>query len=394
MEKRELVIIGAGPAGMSAAIYGKRSGLDVLLLEQGMPGGQVNITDEIENWPGVQHASGPELVDSFRKHAEKFGTEFREADVKSVELRDGEKVVVTDQGELQAEAVIVATGASFRKLGCPGESDYTGRGVSYCAVCDGAFFEEQTIAVIGGGNTAVEEAVYLTQFAEKVYIIHRRDSFRADRVAIEQAMSNDRIVPVWNSVVESIQGTDMVEKVVLRNTKTGETSELPVAGVFVFVGSTPNDEAVRGLLESSKGGWITTKESMETSVEGIFAAGDVRDKFLRQVVTAASDGAVAAMAAYGYISQQLHLRSTLLEPEETTAFFYSSIDEKQAHLSAELETWLDENGKELTLIDGYTNARMAEKLDLEKMPVLVKFKRGAVESATVVHSLEDIKSQL
>ena len=206
MEKRELVIIGAGPAGLTAAIYGKRAGLDVLLIEKGVPGGQINITEEIENWPGVLHATGPELGQMFRAHAEKFNTEFRDADVQRIELRDDKKIVVTAKGEVEAEAVIIATGAFFRRLGCEGEAEHIGQGVSYCAVCDGAFFEGEEIAVVGGGNSAVEEGEYLTNFASKVYIIHRRDEFRADRAAIERALSNPKIVPVWNSVVQSIEG--------------------------------------------------------------------------------------------------------------------------------------------------------------------------------------------
>ena len=220
MEKRELVIIGAGPAGMTAAIYGRRSGLDVLLLEKGATGGQINITDEIENWPGVQHATGPELGNMFREHALKFNTEIRIADVKKVELRDGKKIVVTDKGDIEAEAIVVATGAHFRRLGCEGEAEHIGQGVSFCAVCDGAFYEGEEVAVVGGGNTAVEEGVYLTKFASKVYIIHHRDEFRANRAAIEHAMSNPKIVPVWNSVVEKIEGDGVVENLVLKNVKT------------------------------------------------------------------------------------------------------------------------------------------------------------------------------
>lgn len=252
MEKRELVIVGAGPAGMSAAIYGRRAGLDVLLLEKGATGGQINITDEIENWPGVQHATGPELGDMLRDHALKFKTEIRVCDVKKVELRGDAKIVVTDKGDIEAEAVILATGAYFRRLGCPGEDSHIGQGVSYCATCDGAFFEDEEVAVIGGGNTAVEEGAYLTKFATKVYIIHRRDEFRADRAAIERAMSNPKIVPVWNSVVESIEGDGPVDHLVLKNVKTNEVSNLNVTGVFVFVGQSPHDECFKGLVKASK----------------------------------------------------------------------------------------------------------------------------------------------
>ena len=395
MEKRELVIIGAGPAGMTAAIYGRRSGLDVLLLEKGATGGQINITDEIENWPGVQHATGPELGNMFREHALKFNTEIRIADVKKVELRDGKKIVVTDKGDIEAEAIVVATGAHFRRLGCEGEAEHIGQGVSFCAVCDGAFYEGEEVAVVGGGNTAVEEGVYLTKFASKVYIIHRRDEFRADRAAIEHAMSNPKIVPVWNSVVEKIEGDGIVENLVLKNVKTGELSNLKVAGVFMFVGQTPDDDCVRGLVKAEKGGWILVNEHMETSVEGIFAAGDVCSKHLRQVITAASDGAIAAMGASAYINEQLHLRTTLLEPESVTAFFYSSIDEKQVKLLGAVEDAAKAKGVKIPLIDGYRNARMTEKLELSaKMPALVELRKGAVAKVTTVASEADVQKVL
>jgi len=389
MEKRELVIIGAGPAGLTAAIYGKRSGLDVLVLEKGIPGGQINVTDEIENWTGVIHASGAELADSFRKHAEHFKAEFRETEVKGITVDGGRKVIHTDGDDIEAEAVIIATGASFKKLGAPGEKELTGRGVSYCAVCDGAFFEDQEIAVIGGGNTAVEEAVYLTQFASKVTIIHRRDSFRADRLAIERAMSNPKIEVIWNTVVEEIIGEDMVEKLVLKNVRTGETSDLAVSGVFVFAGMDPNVSFMQGLVDSVGGGWIVTNERMETSIEGIFAAGDVRDKYLRQVITAAGDGATAAMAASAYISEQLHIQGLLLEPEQVTAFIFSSIDEPQARLASEIENSAAGKRSNVVLLDGYKNRRMVEKLGIEELPSMVEFRKGSIAGKQQVGSLEE-----
>ncbi|MEN2996044.1 thioredoxin reductase (NADPH) [Acetomicrobium thermoterrenum DSM 13490] len=391
MEKRELVIVGGGPAGLTAAIYGRRAGLDVLVLEKGMAGGQITITAEIENWPGIPMISGEELARAFREHAEKFSPEFREAEVKKVSIEAGKKVVATDKGDIEAEAVIIATGASFRKLGCPGEAEFTGRGVSYCAVCDGAFFEDQVIAVVGGGNTAVEEADYLTRFASKVYIIHRRDSFRADRAVVEKAMANPKIEPVWNSVVEKIKGTDMVEGIVLKNVKTGETSELPVAGIFVFVGMNPNSDFVKGLVETKDGGWIVTNEMLETSVEGIFAAGDVRDKFLRQVVTAAGDGATAAMAAYSYISEQLHLQKVLFEPERVVSLFYSSIDQEQIKLANEVEK---KYAKKVLLIDGYKNKRMCEKLGIVDLPQVVVLNKGSLVKSKAINDAQAIEGLL
>ena len=399
MEKHELVIIGAGPAGMSAAIYGRRAGLDVLVLEKAATGGQINITDEIENYPGVAHATGPELGDLLKNHALKFNTEIRMVDSSKVELRGDNKVVITKKGnevnEIEAEAIIVATGAHFRRLGCEGEAEHIGQGVSFCAVCDGAFFEDLEVAVVGGGNTAVEEGGYLTKFASKVYIIHRRDEFRADRAAIAQALANPKIEPVYNTVVEKIEGDGMVENLVLKNVRTGEISNLAVSGVFMFVGQEPDDECVRGLVKAEKGGWIITNDHMETSVEGIFAAGDVRSKYLRQVITAAADGAVAAMAASSYINEQLHLRSTLLEPEEVKAFFYSSIDQAQVKLANSVENCAKSKGVKVPMIDGYRNARMTEKLALaDKMPALATIKKGVVDKVVTLKSESDIENAL
>ncbi len=399
MEKHELVIIGAGPAGMSAAIYGRRAGLDVLVLERGATGGQINITDEIENYPGIAHATGPEIGDMLKNHALKFNTEIRMIDSSKVELRGDKKIVITkkkgETNEIEAEAIIVATGAHFRRLGCEGEAEHIGQGVSFCAVCDGAFFEDLEVAVVGGGNTAVEEGGYLTKFASKVYIIHRRDEFRADRAAIAQALANPKIEPVYNTVVEKIEGDGMVENLVLKNVKTGEISNLPVAGVFMFVGQEPDDDCVKGLVKAERGGWIITNDHMETSVEGIFAAGDVRSKYLRQVITAAADGAVAAMAASSYINEQLHLRSTLLEPEEVKAFFYSSIDESQVKLSNAVENFAKSKGVKVPVIDGYRNARMTEKLSLaDKMPAIATIKKGVVDKVVTVKSEADIESSL
>ena len=270
MEKRELVIIGAGPAGLSAAIYGKRAGLDTLVLEKGRPGGQVLITSKIENYPGILDGTGSGLADAFRTHAEHFKAEFRTASVQKLEVRDGEKIITLKDGS---------------------------------EIAAGAVFEELEVAVIGGGNTAVEEACYLTGFASKVYLVHRRDQFRADKMVVDHALNNPKIVPVMDSVLESIEGSDIVEKIVVRNVKTNEKREIPLSGVFIFIGTLPNDEYVHDLLQKDEGGWIVTDASLQTSVPGIFAAGDVRDTSLRQVVTAAGDGARAAMSAYAYLQR-------------------------------------------------------------------------------------------
>lgn len=379
MEKRELVIIGAGPAGLTAAIYGRRAGLDVLILEKGLAGGQINITDEIENWPGVPHSTGADLGRAFKEHAATFDPEFRDVAVVSLEVREGRKVVVTEKGPIEAGAVVIASGASFRRLGCPGEAELIGRGVSYCAVCDAAFFQDVEVAVVGGGNTAVEEALYLTRFASKVYIVHRRDAFRADKIPVERALASEKIVPVYDSVVERVNGTEMVESLTLKNVRTGEISDLPVEGVFVFVGTEPNVSFLaEGQLRRSRGGWIVTDDKMETSEEGVFAAGDVREKPLRQVVTAAADGAVAAMSAYSAVSEEQYLDGLLLKPDEVVALFFSSIDEDQMRLSSAAEAWAAERGRSVVVVDGYRFRRMSEKLGVESLPAALLLRRGEV----------------
>lgn len=303
MEERELVIIGGGPGGMTAAIYAKRAGLDMVLIEKGSYGGQILITNEVENWPGTKETTGAALSESFRSHAEHLGCEFRKGLVKSIEFGDKSHIVKTDGGDIKAKAVIIATGAYFRRLGCKGEAERIGYGVSFCAVCDASFYVDEEVAVIGGGNTAVEEACYLTRFASKVYIVHRRDEFRADKLVAQRALCNEKIVPVWDSVVESIDGDGMVESITVKNVKTNGLKTIPVAGVFMFVGTLPNVSFLEdNQLERASGGWIKTDTHMATSVPGVFALGDVRDTPLRQVVTAAGDGALAGMSAYHYIT--------------------------------------------------------------------------------------------
>ena len=304
MEARELVIIGAGPAGLTAGIYAKRSGLDVVVLEKGAVGGQINLTDKISNWPGVESTSGMELSSSFRKHALALGVEIRDCEVPSVRSDGENKIIETNKGIISAKALVIATGARFRKLGCPGEAEYTGAGVSYCAVCDAAFFEGLEVAVVGGGNAAVEEAEYLTNFASKVYLIHRRGEFRADKSAVDAVLGNEKIVPVMNTVVESIDGDEgFVSSLKIKNLIENTVSQLPVSGVFVFVGTEPVLSLGRfeDSISRDKFGWIITDDSMATNIPGVYAAGDVRAKGLRQVVTAVSDGAVSAMSAYKYI---------------------------------------------------------------------------------------------
>ncbi len=303
MEKRELVILGAGPAGLTAAIYAKRAGLDTLLIERGLAGGQITTTADVENWPGVIKISGMDLAEKLHEHALHFEAELRAAELSGVEVDGNKKIIRTDKGDIEAKSVIIALGARHRPLGCPGEAEFTGRGVSYCAVCDAAFYRGQEVAVVGGGNTAVEEAEYLTRFASKVYLIHRRDELRADKMLADRVLANPKITPVWDTVAERVLGdASGVTGLALKNVKTGAASELKVMGVFIFVGTVPNTAILGSVVDLTPEGWvIASHEDLSTSVPGIFAAGDVRDTDLRQMVTAAADGARAAMSAYKYI---------------------------------------------------------------------------------------------
>lgn len=297
----DLIIIGSGPAGLSAAVYGKRAGLNLLVLEKNpMSGGQVLNTYEVDNYLGLPGINGFDMGVQFRQHADKLGVEFKEAEVLAIEDRGGVKVVRTQTEELEAKTVILATGAVHAHLGVPGEEELSGMGVSYCATCDGAFFRGKTVAVAGGGDVALEDAIFLARTCEKVYLIHRRDELRGAAVLQEQLKSLPNVEILYSHVVEEICGTDAVEGLRIRNLKTNETSHLPVAGLFVAVGIRPGTELVRELTACDEGGYVLAGEDCATQTPGLFAAGDVRKKPIRQIVTAVSDGANAAMAADAY----------------------------------------------------------------------------------------------
>ena len=265
-----------------------------------MFGGQPSNYLELENYPGFQVVGGYDLMEKFEEHADKFGVKkFPMQEIQSIDLNS--KRIITSENEFSAKTIIIATGAQPMKLGVPGEKEFVGRGVSYCAVCDGAFYRNKVVAVVGGGNAAVEEAMYLTKFADKVYLVHRRDELRADKIVQERAFKNEKIEFVWNSIVTEIKGENLVDTVVLENVKTHEISNLSVNGVFPYIGIVPNVENISGQLLQDAGGFIITDETMATSVEGVFAVGDVRKTPLRQVITAASDGAVGAVYAVKYI---------------------------------------------------------------------------------------------
>ncbi|KMK77473.1 thioredoxin-disulfide reductase [Alkalihalobacillus pseudalcaliphilus] len=298
----DVIIAGAGPAGMTAAVYTSRANLKTVMIERGVPGGQMANTEEVENYPGFDHILGPELSNKMFEHAKKFGAEYAYGDIKEI-VDEGEfKVVKAGSKEYKARAVIVTTGAEYKKLGIPGEKEYSGRGVSYCAVCDGAFFKERELVVIGGGDSAVEEAVYLTKFASKVTVIHRRDQLRAQKILQDRAFKNDKIEFVWDHVVNEVKGENgKVTSVTIEHTKTGEVSDFATDGVFVYIGMLPLNQSVQNLGVLNDEGYIVTNADMETSVPGVFAAGDVREKTLRQIVTATGDGSIAAQQVQHYL---------------------------------------------------------------------------------------------
>ena len=302
MKTYETIIIGGGPGGLSAGIYAMRSRLDTILVEKYLPGGQMVIVHFIENYPGFPDGvSGPDISAAMELQARHLGLEITSADVLSVDFSGQEKIVNTSEGELRALTVIIATGAVPRRLGVPGEDRLTGKGVSYCATCDGAFFRDKEIAVVGGGNTAIQDAGFLTRFAKKLTIIHRRDALRATKILQERVFKNPKIEIAWNSVVVEMHGDPKLEGVVLHNVKDHSRRVLPVDGCFVLIGTDANTEFLRGKVTLDPTGYIITDEDMQTSAPGIFAAGDCRRKSLRQMVTAAADGAIAAVAAEQYI---------------------------------------------------------------------------------------------
>lgn len=306
--KKELnfdtIILGSGPAGFSAAIYAARGNLKTAIIDINMFGGQPSNYLEIENYPGFSLIGGFELMEKFEEHCDKFGAEkFPMAEIEKVDLTSTPKIIETNDTIFKTNSVVIATGASNQKLNIKGEDEFKGRGVSYCAICDGAFYKDKIVAVVGGGNSALEEAMYLTKFAQKVYVIHRRDEFRADKIVQERVKQNDKIEFILNTIPVEIQGTNTVENIVIKNTKTEEITNLSVNGVFPYIGFKPNVEMFSGQLKQNAQGFIETDNNMQTSIQGVYAAGDVRNTPLRQVITAAADGAVAACSAVKYIER-------------------------------------------------------------------------------------------
>jgi thioredoxin reductase (NADPH) len=306
MDRYDVLIIGAGPAGLTAGLYCGRARLKTFIVEKGVPGGELVNTARIEDYPGFEEIGGAELAERLERQARKFGVGIAMDEVIEVASEGEQKRVVAEAGSYTAGAVIVAAGGKPKKLDVPGEAELAGRGVSYCAICDGPFFEDQIIAVVGGGNTAVEEADYLTRFGKKVYLIHRRDAFRAQPIIQERALANSKIEARWNTVVEAIKGQNQVEAVVLKSTVGEERWELPVGGVFIFIGFSPNQ--IKDHANHDQLGFFLTDEQMQTSIPGLFAVGDIRAQPVRQITNATADGTVAAVMAHKYLEER-HLLS-------------------------------------------------------------------------------------
>lgn len=300
----DVVILGGGPAGLSAAIYAARGSAKTAVIDISMFGGQPSNYLELENYPALGRIGGYDMMEKFEEHADMFNIEkFPMQEIEKIELQSETKIIETREAVFEAKTVIIATGAQAKKLGIAGEKEFAGRGVSYCAVCDGAFYKDKVVAVVGGGNAAVEEGCYLTKFAKKVYIIHRRDTLRADKIVQERAFKNDKVEFVYDTIPVEIKGNDCVESFVVKNVKTGDMSELCVDGVFPYIGFAPNADYINAQVKQDETGFIVTDECMQTSVKGVYAVGDVRTTPLRQVITAAADGAIAGCYATKYLDE-------------------------------------------------------------------------------------------
>ena len=316
----DIVIVGAGPAGLAAGLYAARARRSTLLIERKVTGGQISLTNEVENYPGIDSINGFDLAEAMHRQAAKYGMETAYADVTAIDQQpDGRHLLRTAEGDYAAKAVILTGGADYNRLGVPGEERLTGRGVSYCATCDAAFFKDEIVAVVGGGDAALDEGLFVARYAKKIYLIHRRDQLRASAILQERALADPKFAFVWNTVVEEVLGDDAVTGVRTRNVVTGESGTLDVAAAFIFIGMTPNTSYLRERLPMDAGGHLIVNEWMETGVPGLLAAGDIRANSARQVVTAAGDGATAAIRADHYISDRFHQQPKLHAAPATPA---------------------------------------------------------------------------
>jgi len=379
----DLIIVGGGPAGLSSAIYGGRAKLKTLVINKGTVGGLVNTTREIVNYPGYRHISGEDLMNHFKKHAEAFGVEFLRDEVIRTDLLQEDKIITTKKGKVySAKAVIIACGSEPRLLNIPGEKQFQGSGVAYCATCDAEFFEGEDVVVVGSGDQAIEEGMYITKFAHKVTVIvlHDEGILDCNKVSAERAFQNEKMEFIWHSTIEEVLGQDNVEGVKIKNLKSGGSTELACQGVFFFVGMVPSTHFLKESgIEMDGRGYIPVNDLMETNLEGVYAVGDNRVKYLRQVVSAAGDGATAAVAAERYIEEMKAFHSNVLQSDkQVILLFFNALDNK----SLEFSTLLEEVNKELpelykiVKVDMTTKKNLAQKYAIEKVPSVVVLNKG------------------
>src|SRR6056297_2908891 len=378
----DLIVIGGGPAGIAAAIYGSRSRLKTLVLEaKRKTGGQPSTYHDMENYPGLPETTASDLMENFRSHAEKFGTEFKRGEVKSLEVNGFEKVVKCKKGEeYKTKSVVIATGAEPRKLGIKGEEEFKGKGVSYCATCDADIFTDLDVVVVGNGNSAVEESIYLSKFVNKItmIVIHDEGVMDAEKILQEKAMENEKIEFVWNSVLEEVKGDGLVEKAVVKNIKTGEKEELDCSGVFFFVGRVPSTDFLEGVVDLTEHGYVKKTKQMETNQPGVYAVGDVRNKVVRQVITAAGDGATAAVMAQGYIEEEDYWQNNVLKSDNSVLVaFWSVTDQDSMDMISKLEGMgLEDKDYRFVKIDTYKNRLISDRYNIEDIPTVIKLIDG------------------
>lgn len=382
----DLLILGGGPAGLAAGMYGARAKLRTAIIEKGKPGGQAATTEELENYPGFgPGTTGPGLAQSMADHAKAFGAEFIKDTIVAMELRGDLKKITGKKGEYYAKAVIFALGAEPRMLNVAGEGKLRGKGVSYCATCDADLFEELDVAVVGSGDAAIEEAEYLAKFAETVtlIVIHEEGKVDANQVSAERAFKSPKLKWIWNSTVKKINGDEIVESVTLKNIKSGEETDYPVNGVFIYIGTVPKTDIVREVLDLNPHGYIITDEKMGTNVEGVFAAGDVRDKYLRQVVTAASDGSIAAVAAQRYIHDRELWETEVIKAEKpVVVVYYNPADMDGTEKAGMVDRFIEEHPGRFSLVkvDAARNELVKNRYQIkeEELPLVQLFVKGEV----------------
>lgn len=394
----DLLILGAGPAGLAAGMYGARAKMKTAIIEKGKPGGQAATTWELENYPGFgPGTTGPGLMQAMADHARSFGAEFIQDNVLEMDLTANPKKITGRKAQYYAKAVICALGAEPRMIHVPGEGKLRGKGVSYCATCDADLFEELDVVVVGSGDAAIEEAEYLTKFAENVtvIVIHDEGKVDANRVSAERAFKDPKLKWKWNSIVKSIKGDEIVESVTLKNIKTGEEEDLETNGVFIFIGTSPRTELLKGIVELNEQGYILCDEKMATSVEGVFAAGDIRAKYLRQVVTAASDGAIAAVAAEKYVHEtEVWRESVLSVTEPVLVVFYNPTDMQGTEKIGIVDQFVRETpGLHIVKVDATRNELVKSRyqIDVHALPLVYLFVRGEIKASLQEMSNEGLK---